>query len=370
MDFRLSSEQALLKSTARKLAEGQFRASAFKWKGEYPATNEKILREQGFFGVSLPQEYGGGGLSLLEDLLILGEIGRVCPDTAFALTLAGPPRIIAELGSEGLKRIYLPAFCRDGQKIGIAISEAEAGSAVTELRTRARVEGDRVILDGGKIFISHADICAAFLTFVKFDEGIGAVIVDQGTPGLELGKPDINMAGHRQYTLFFDGCKISSEKILARGKDAFKRLIQAFNAERCLSAAWAVSIALCAFDFAVEYAQQRRQFGRRIGEFQGIRWMLAEMAMKIEAARLLTYQAAAEPTRLKSSMAKATASEMVEKVTSDALQIFGGYGYMREHPLEYLYRLARGRRIAGGTVEVQKNMMADELLKKGFNKEE
>lgn len=370
MDFRLSPEQALLKQTARRLAEERFRAAAFKWKGEYPAANEKILREQGFFGASLPQEYGGGGLTLLEDLLILEEIGRVCPDTAFALTMAGPARIIAELGSEPLKRKYLPPFCRDGEKIGIAISEAEAGSAVTELKTKARVQGDRVVLDGGKIFISHADICAAFLTFVKFDDGIGAVIVDQGAPGLELGKPDINMAGHRHYTLFFDGCAIASAQILTRGKDAFKRLIQAFNAERCLSSMWAVSIALCAFDFALEYAQQRRQFGRRIAEFQGLQWMLAEMAMKIEAARLLTYRAAQAPGRLKSSMAKAMASEMVEKVTSDALQIFGGYGYMKGHPLEYLYRLARGRRIAGGTVEVQKNMMADELLKKGLCKEE
>jgi alkylation response protein AidB-like acyl-CoA dehydrogenase len=354
MEFRYTSEQALLKGTVRKLAEEQFRASAFKWKGEYPEANEKILRKQGFFGISLPQEYGGGGLSLFEEVLIIEEIGRVCPDTAFALTMVGPARIIAEIGSEDLKRKYLPAFCRDGEKIGIAISEAEAGSAVTELRTKARVEGKKVVLDGGKIFISHADICAAFLTFVKFDEGIGAVIIDQGTPGLELGKPDINMAGHRHYTLFFDGCEISAEKILVRGKDAFKRLIQAFNAERCLSSMWAVSIALCAFDLALEYARQRKQFGQPIGKFQG----------------LLTYQAATDPTRLKSSMAKATASEMVERVVSDALQIFGGYGYMREHPLEYLYRLARGRRIAGGTVEVQKNMMADELLRKGLHKEE
>jgi alkylation response protein AidB-like acyl-CoA dehydrogenase len=370
MDFRPTAEQALLKNTARKLAEECFRASAFKWKGEYPEANEKILREQDFYGVSLPQEYGGGGLTLVEELLILEEVGRVCPDTASVLTLTGPPRIIAEIGTESLKRKYLPAFCRDGQKIGIAISEAEAGSAVTELRSKARVDGSKVIVDGGKIFISHAEVCAAFLTFVKFDDGIGAVLIDRGAPGLQLGNPDINMAGHRQHTLFFDGCEIPAENILTHGKDAFKRLIQAFNAERCLSAAWAVSIALCAFDFAVEYARQRKQFGRRIGDFQGIQWMLAEMAMKIEAARLLAYQAAMEPTRLKSSMAKAMAGEMVEKVTSDALQIFGGYGYMREHPAEYLYRLARGRRIAGGTVEIQKNMVADELLRKGLNREE
>ncbi|MFQ5851869.1 MAG: acyl-CoA dehydrogenase family protein [Candidatus Binatia bacterium] len=370
MDFRLSSEQALLNSTARKLAEEQFRASAFKWKGEYPEANEKILREQGLLGASLPQEYGGGGLTLLEEILILEEIGRVCPDTAFIMTMAGPPRMIAELGPEDLKRRYLPPFCQDGHKIGIAISEAEAGSAVTELRTKARVEENKVIIDGGKIFISHADVCSAFLTLVRFEEGIGAVIVDPKSPGFQLGKPDINMAGHRQYPLFFDACEVSTENILIQGKDAFKRLIRAFNAERCLSAMWAVSIALCAFDLALEYAQQRRQFGSRIAQFQGLRWMLAEMAMKIDAARLLTYQAAAEPTRIKSSMAKAVASEMVEKVTSDALQIFGGYGYMREHPLEYLHRLARGRRIAGGTVEIQKNMIAEELLRKGLHRKE
>ena len=218
--------------------------------------------------------------------------------------------------------------------------------------------------------MGHADICAAFLTFVKFEEGIGAVIIDKGTRGFELGKADVNMAGHRQYTLFFDACEIPTGKILIRGKDAFKKLIRAFNAERCLSAMWSVSIAFCAFDLALEYAQQRRQFGCRIAEFQGIRWKLAEMAMRIESARLLTYQAAAEATRMKSSMAKTVASEMVEKVTSDALQIFGGYGYMREHPLEDLYRLARGRRIAGGTVEIQKNMIAEELLRKGLHREE
>lgn len=366
----MSPDQSLLKSTASKLAREQFRASAFKWNGEYPEANEKILRDQGFFGLSLPPEYGGGGLTLVEELLVLEEIGRVCPDTAFVLAMTGPARIIAELGSDDLKQRYLPLFCQQGRKIAIAISEAEAGSAVTELRTKARVEGKKVIIDGGKIFISHADICAAFLTFVKFDEGIGAVMVEKGAAGFQLGKPDINMAGHRQYTLFFDDCAIPAENILVRGKDAFKKLIRAFNAERCLSAMWAVSIALCAFDLALDYARQRRQFGHSIAEYQGIQWMLAEMAMRIEAARLLAYQGAAEPSRMKSSMAKAVSSEMVEQVTSDALQIFGGYGYMREHPLEYLYRLARGRRIAGGTVEIQKNMIAEELLRKGFHRQE
>lgn len=370
MDFHWSSEQALLKATARKLAQEQFGPCAFKWEGEYPEANEKVLREQGLCGVSLPQDYGGGGLSLVEEVLVLEEVGRVCPDTASALTMVGPPRIIAELGSEDLRSRYLRAYCEQGRKIGIAISEPEAGSAVTELRTQAKANGNQIVLEGEKVFISHPEVCAAFLAFVRFDEGIGAVVVDREAPGLQIGKPDINMAGHRQCSLHFDACRIPQENVLIRGKTAFEKLIRAFNAERCLSSMWSVSMALCALDRALEYARQRKQFGRKIAEFQGLQWMLAEMAMKIEGARLLAYQAAENPTRLNSSIAKAVASEMVETVTSDALQIFGGTGYIRNHPLEYLHRLARGRRIAGGTVEIQKNMIARELLCNGLHREE
>ncbi len=370
MNFQWSPDQTLLRKTVRKLANEQFRPTAFQWEGEYPEANEKILREQGLLGVSLPSEYGGGGLSLVEEVLVLEEVGRVCQDTVIVLSLMGPPRIVAELGSEALKRKYLPPFCEEGRKIGIAISESEAGSAVTELRTKATANGNQVIVDGEKVFISHAEICSSFLTFVRFEEGIGAVIADKDAPGLQIGKPDINMAGHRQYNLFFDACAIPAENILIRGTDGFEKLIRAFNSERCLSAMWAVSIALCALDRALEYVQQRKQFGRKIGEFQGIQWMLAEMAMQIDAARLLTYQAAANPTRLNSSMAKAMASEMTERVTSDALQIFGGTGYMKKHPLEYLYRLARGRKIGAGTVEIQKNMIARELLRHGLHRED
>ncbi len=370
MNFQWTSEQALLRKTVRNLAQKEFGPAAFQWDGVYPAANEKILREQGLYGVSLPQEYGGGGLSLVEEVMVLEEVGKVCQDTAIALTLLGPPRIIAELGSEQLCRKYLPPFCEEGRKIGIAISESEAGSAVTELRTKATTSGSKVVVDGEKVFISHAEICSAFLTFVRFEEGIGAVIVDKDAPGLEIGKPDINMAGHCQYNLLFTACEIPEENIVIRGKGGFEKLIRSFNSERCLSAMWAVSIAESALDRALVYAQQRKQFGRKLAEFQGLQWMLAEMAMQTEAARLLTYQAAANPTRLNSSMAKAMASEMAERVTSDALQIFGGTGYMKKHPLEYLYRLARGRKIGAGTVEIQKNMIARELLQNGLHRED
>jgi alkylation response protein AidB-like acyl-CoA dehydrogenase len=368
MDFAFTSEQALLKSTARKLSQEKFRDAAFKWEGEYPEPNEKLLRQTGLLGISLPEKYGGGGLTLFEEALVLEEVARVCPDTGFVVASSGALRIVAELGSESLKEKYIPAYCRDGLRVGLAISEPEAGSAVTELRTKGTIDGKKLIINGGKIFSSHADVCDTFMTFVRFDDGIGAVMIDKSAPGFQLGKPDINMAGSRQYTLFFDSCEMSADQIIIHGPGSFKKIMRSFNAERCLSGMWGVASGLCAFDLAVAYVGQRRQFGQEIGEFQGVRWMLADMAMRLHSARLISYQAAADPTNtVNSSMAKTMGAEAAESVTSDALQLFGAYGYMRGHPLEYLYRMVRGRKIGGGTVQIQRNMMARELLRNGLN---
>jgi alkylation response protein AidB-like acyl-CoA dehydrogenase len=370
MTLQLSADQKLLRQVARRLAEGEFRSRAFKWDGKYPEVNERQLREQGMLGVSLPEVYGGGGLSLADEVMVIEEIGRVCPETAMLMTLAGPPRILAEVGPDHLKSRYIRGFCEEGRKVAIAISEPEAGSAMSELRTKATVDGQRVRLLGEKLFISHAEVASAFLVFVRFEEGIGAVIVDRDTPGFSIGRADINMAGHPLSSLHFNDCEIPAENIVISGSNSFERLMQAFNNERCLSASWAVATALCAMDMALEYAQQRKQFGRPIAEFQGIQWMFADMAMRIESARLLVLQAAHSPTRLNSSMAKTVACEMVEKVTSDALQVFGANGYLKPHPMEFLYRLARGRKIAGGTVEMQRNAIAREILRKGLHKDD
>jgi alkylation response protein AidB-like acyl-CoA dehydrogenase len=370
MTFDHTEDQKLLKKTARRLAEEEFAKRAFKWEGEYPLANVERLAQVGLLGISLPEAYGGGGLTFFEEILVQEEIGRICPDTAFALANLAPARMIAEFGSEELRRTYIPPVLQ-GKMIGIAISEPEAGSAITEMKMRAEDRGASIVLTGEKIFISHADQAIAFVVFARFQEGIGAVIVDREDPGLQMGKPDVNMAGGRHYSLYFDHAGIPREQILLRGEGAFKQLMGAFNAERCGSAMWGVCIALAAFDKAIEYARQRKQFGKTLSEFQGIQWMLAEMAIKIESARLLTCRAAANaasgfPSRLESSMAKAVASQIAEEVTSDALQIHGAYAYMKGHPLEYLYRLARGRKIGGGTVEIQKNMIAAELLKHGL----
>jgi alkylation response protein AidB-like acyl-CoA dehydrogenase len=368
MNLQMTADQVLLRETARKIAESEFRPKACKWDGAYPEENEKFLREQGLIGVSLPEEYGGGGLTLADEAMVIEEIGRVCPDTAMLMTLVGPPRIIAELGSEAVKRKYLPGFCNEGRKIAICISEPEAGSAMNEMRTSATPKDGKLVVSGEKVFISHAEVCVAFLVFVRYEEGIGALVIDRDTPGVQIGKPEPTMAGYPLFSVLFDKCEVPEENVVVRGKGSFQRLMMAFNNERCLSASWAVATALCAMDLALEYTQQRKQFGRKIADFQGIQWKLADMAVQIESARLLTLQATSDPSRVNASMAKVAACEMVEKVTSEALQIFGGTGYLKPHPMEFLYRLARGRKIAGGTVEMQRNSIAGEILRHGLHR--
>ncbi len=371
MNFRLTEEQEKLKMLARRLAREKFVQKACRWEGQYPEENVKKLSELGLLGVSLPEEFGGGGLTILDEVIIQEELGRVCPDTAWAISCVSMPRMIAEFGDKEQKQRYLPPFTKGEGIIGLAMTESEAGSDVGHLRTRAREEGGAIIIDGEKIFISHADVASAFIVYVRFEEGIGTVIVDKVTPGLLLSKPDYNMAGGAHHILYFDGCRVTKSNVLKRGKGAFREIMTSFNAERCLSAMWALSTALCGFDKALKYSQEREQFKRKLCEFQGLQWMLANMAMEIEAARLLIYRAAANaaagaPSRFETSFAKAFACEVSEKVVSDALQIHGGYGYMRGQPLEYLYRLVRGRKIAGGTVEIQHDIIAGELLKKGL----
>jgi alkylation response protein AidB-like acyl-CoA dehydrogenase len=376
MDFQLSQEQELLKKTARKVAEDELAADAFTWDGEYPVENAEALAEAGLLGISLPVEYGGGGLTPVEVLLVQEEIGRVCPDSAHLISHStlGVPRAIDILGTDAQREKYLPAVCDGDSIIAIAISESEAGSAAHEMQTTAEDTDDGVVVNGHKLWVSHYDVADAFLVYVKFPEGIGAVIVDRDTPGFSIGETYENMAGKMQAELLFDECHLDDEQVLVRGEDALKELLQTFNLERCHNALMSLVIARNAFERSLEYAQQREQFGQPIGEFQAIKHKLADMAMNIEAARYLIYRAVLTyrsgnglPTRMQTSIAKVFAAEMGEQVLTDALQIHGANGYMKGHPIEYLYRLVRHRKISGGTVEVHRNGIADTLYKHGYD---
>lgn len=375
MDFQRSDEQQLIYQTAFDLAEAEFDTEAFTWEDEFPRTNQRILAEQGLLGIGLPEEYGGGGYSVVEVLLAQEAVGRVCPDTAHVLSRSsmGPPRVIAELGSDYLKEKYLPAVCSGDQIISVAISESEAGSDASNMQTTVERDGDRLVLNGSKMWITKGEQAGAFLVYARFPDGnIGAVVVDKDTEGLSLDDGSVNMAGHVQSELYFDDCSVPEEQLLVHDKDAFKELLIEFNVERCHNAMMCIACGLNAFDKALSHAKGREQFGQPIADFQGIEWKLADMAIELEASRLLIYRAAtnaidADPSRLETSVAKVKANEVGQEVIDEALQIHGAIGYTKDSPIEYLYRWVRGWKIAGGTVEVQRNMIARDLKKYGLD---
>lgn len=374
MDFQLTEEQQLVYQTASDIATEEFEETAFTWESEFPARNQQILADQGLLGIGLPMEYGGGGYSPVEVLVAQEAVGRICPDTAHVLSRSsmGPPRVIAELGSEYLKEKYLPDVCAGETILSVAISEPEAGSDAGNMQTSIEYDGDELVLNGSKMWVTKAEQCSAFLVYARFpDDNIGAIVVDKDTPGLSLDDGTTNMAGHVQNELYFDDCRVPEEQILVHEKEAFKELMIEFNVERCHNAMMCIACGLNAFDKALTYAQEREQFGQPIGDFQGIEWKLADMAIELEAARLLIYRAAAnaqdsDPSRLETSIAKVKANEAGQMVVDEALQVHGAMGYMQESPLEYMYRWVRGWKIAGGTVEVQRNGIASHLKKYGL----
>jgi alkylation response protein AidB-like acyl-CoA dehydrogenase len=378
MDFQLTDEQRLLQEAARKLAEERFAAKAFTWerRGEYPWENAKALAEAGFLGILLPEADGGQGGTVMDAVLVMEAIAQVCPHTADVVqaTSFGAIRAFAAYGQPAVKRRVMPELLRGEKIITVAMTEPGAGSAVTDLRTTARIEGDQVVLNGQKIFNSNGPHTHYFLAYVRFGpgtKGIGSVLAERGAPGFVLGKPERFMSGELHCALHFEDCRLPVENICLR-EDGFRKMMTAFNVERIGNATRSLSLGQAAFDRAVKHAAEREQFGRKLCEFQGIQWKFAEMRMKLDAARLLLYRAAANadrgfPSAVETSIAKAYCNQVGFEVANEALQIFGGYGYSTEFPLEYLVRRTRGWMIAGGTIEMMKTRIAEEIFQRRFD---
>ncbi|MFC6719805.1 acyl-CoA dehydrogenase family protein [Natrialbaceae archaeon GCM10025810] len=371
----LSDEQRMVVSSLEQLAEQEFADDAFTWGGDPPMENVNLLARQGFLGINIAEEYGGGGMSEFEAMLSIEAVGRVCPDTAEYLynQQMVAPRAIEMFGSEEVKERYLPGVTSGEKSIAVAISEPEAGSDVGSMSTTAEERDGELVLNGEKIWVSHIEQADAAVVWAKFPEGLGSLVLDLDSDGIEIAQHYTNMADHVQTQFYMEDIVIPEENVLTRGKEGFKNQLKALNWERLGSATLSNAIAGCAIDHALEYAQQREQFGQPIGDFQGIEWKLADMVKRLEGSRALTYRAAVNaheqgrvPDRLDASLAKLTSGEMVEDVVSEALQIHGANGYQKEHPLEYLYRLARGRRLAAGTDEIQKNTIAGVLKSEGL----
>lgn len=373
----LDDEQRMLVTMLSDLAEAEFAERAFTWGGEFPWENMRLLAEQGFVGINIAEEYGGGGMNEFEAILALEAVGRVCPDTANALYGQSmvAPRAVEMFGTEAAKDRYLPPVTAGESALAIAISEPHAGSDAAAMNTTVEEDGGQLSVSGEKIWVSYVEESDAAVVWSYFPDGnLGTIIVDLDAPGVEVNEHYENMAGHRQTHFFMEDVHVPKENVLVRGREALKEQLKALNWERCGSAAYANAIARCAFEQAVAYAREREQFGQPIAEFQGMRWKLADMARELEAARTLTYRAALSaeqrgrvPDRLEASIAKLHASQAVESVVSEALQTFGATGYQKDHPLEYLYRLQRGRRIAAGTDEVMKDNIADVVLDSGLS---
>jgi hypothetical protein len=377
MDFSLTAAQQALRGRARELANGVFRDRAARWDAEeaYPWDNVKELARAGFMGMTIPREYGGAGASVLEVLLVVEEIARVCGITA-RIVVEGNVGVVGALtayGTEAQKRRYFP-WVLEGDKPAICITEPEAGSAATDLATRADEDPEGYVLSGQKRWITGAGTSRLYLVYCRMSErpgaeGIGGVLVERDQPGFRVGERDHTMGlrGIPEGRLHFDACRVARDHVLVGPPDGFKKLMRAYNSQRLGAATVALGLAQGAYELAVAYAQERRQFGRPIGDFQGIRWKLADMAIGIDAARLLIHRAACTdeagfPDPLHSAKAKTFAAEMAQEVTSQALQIHGAAGYGRGLPLERMMRDARMFAIGGGTVEMMRNVIADRIL--------
>lgn len=369
----LDSRQREFAERAEDVAAG-FTENAYEWQGDMPWENMRAMADADLLCPSISEEYGGQGMSDVAAMLLTEAVGRVCPDTGWFTYTQGMvgPRAIDLFGTEAVKERYLPDVTAGEAHVAIAISEPHAGSDVGSMNTRVTEENGGLVCNGEKMWVGGVPFSDAAVTWVKFPEGLGSIVLDLTDPGVTVEEEYTNMAGYSQTHFTIEDVDVPETHVLTRGKEGFKRQLVSLNWERLgtsiLSTAWATA----ALESALEYAAEREQFGQKIGEFQGIEWKLAEMYRQVETAASTVYGTAAgaqgatdAPHRLQTSVAKLHCSETAERVVSEAVQIVGARAYQRGHPLEYLYRLTRGRRIAAGTDEVQKNTIARALKEHG-----
>ena len=378
MDFQLTEEQKMMVQMVRDFAENEVSPGiAALAEGEpLPVELRQTMAKLGLLGMCLPSEYGGDERPALDAILAIEQLIQVSYQCSGWVMQAntGPPRIVERYGSPELRAKVLPRVTSGEIVIAPGMTEAEAGSALTDLQTKAVPDGEHYVVNGTKLF-QHID-ADFFLTYVRLTEdkgarGIGALLIGRDYPGFSLGSAQKFMGlKSPRGEIVFDNCLVPKENLVIKAGE-FSKLIGSFNLERCGNAASCLGLAQKALDLASDYSKQRKQFGKEICNFQAIQFMLAEMAMKVEAARLLIYRAVANagrsfPTPLEANLAKCFANEMVREVAGVALQIHGGYGYSEEHEVERIFRESWGWGIAGGTIQMLKLIIASELLGRRF----
>jgi alkylation response protein AidB-like acyl-CoA dehydrogenase len=370
--MNLTPQQRQMVATVRDLAQSEFRNDAIKYMdGTFPWENMRKLAKLGVLGMAVPEEYGGMGLPVFDTALILEEIAKVDYVTAMAvLGEAGvQTRVIATYAPEEIKRRILPKVCTAECILAICMTEPHAGTDVANYRTNATVKGDRVILNGTKTLISRAAEAGMFVIFTRIEgkpgrEGIGCVLLEPGTKGFAVTGTYHTMGGENLHEVQFTDCELPLENLVIR-EDGFRKLLTAFNTQRCLNPAISLGLAEGAFDETVLYVRERHVFGKPLDTKQGVRWKLADMYKDIEAGRGLLYRACASadpfPDPFLSAVAKIFCNEMSIRVTSEAVQLHGGYGFTDEYLVSRLYRGARYGSLGGGASETLRDLVGKKI---------
>src|SRR5262252_1239033 len=373
MDFHISAEQRQMLASVRELAQAEFKPKAGRWMdGTFPWENMKQLASLGVLGMSVPEEYGGLGLPILDTALVLEEIAKACYVTAMAvLGEAGvQTRVIARYAPAAIRDRVLRRVVAGDCMLAICMTEPHAGTDVANYRTNARIVGDRVILKGTKTLISRAPEAGMLVVFSRIDgkpgrEGIGCILLEAGTPGFEVTGTYHTMGGENLFEIQFDDCELPLENLVIRD-DGFRKLLTAFNTQRCLNPSISLGLAEGAFEEARNYVRDRTVFGKPIADYQGARWKLAEMYREIETARSILYRACITanpfPDPLMAAVAKITCNEMSNRVTSEAIQLHGGFGFTDEYPVSRLYRGARYGTLGGGTTETLRDLIGKRIM--------
>lgn len=383
MNFALTEEQRQLQEAARTFARAELPAIAAECERDNKPPSHALIRryaEMGFLGINVSSDLGGLGLGNVEALVVLEEFAKISSAVAFPIfeSSVGPVRAIEHFGSDELKRRVVPKVCAGEMVVAVSMSEPDAGSALTDLKTRGELRGDRIVLNGSKRWCSGGGHADAYVVYCRLSDapgakGIGAVLVEKDAPGLTFG-PNEQLMGFRgvpSSDLNFDDCEIPVDNVIVPA-GGFKQLMEAFDLERCGNATMALGQASGALEDVRAYVQERKQFGKPIVEFQAVQLKLAEMHMKVEAARLLIWRAASLaqdglPSVLHSSTGKCFANTIAREVTGDAMQLMGAYGYSKDFPMERRLRDSWGWGIAGGAIDIQKTNIAGAMLGRRFD---
>ncbi len=377
MDFNLTGEQKLFQKTIREFCEREIKPIASKIDKEeyFPKDLYKKMGRMGLMGMTVPQKYGGAGIDKVSYMIALEEISRFCGSTGITVEAHNSLGIgyIYERGNEEQRKRYLPKFTNGEAITALAITEPNAGSDVASLQTTAVPDGDEWVLNGAKQFITSGNIAGVTIVMAKTDKtkgvkGISAFIVEKDTPGFKVGQLEdkLGLRGSRTAELIFEDCRVPNENMLGEKDLGFMGVMNTLDRGRTAVGAMSVGIARGALEDSLEYAKQREQFGRPIGKFQAIQWKIADMATEIDAARLLVHRAAFLEDQgvtfsKEAAIAKLFASEMAMRAARNAIQIFGGYGYTQDYPVERYFRDVKLCEIGEGTSEVQRIVIAKKL---------